>query len=123
QVQLFEMVKDLHVQGLRASDIVRQTRLSRGRVDKWLRLEQCPPRARKTPQPGLAEDFREPLLRLWEQGCHKGAGLLLRIRKLGYIGSLASLNRLLAPWRAAKRTAKGANRRVIQQVAHSAPAS
>jgi len=60
QVQLFEMVKGLHAQGLRASDIVRQTGLSWGRVDKWLRLEQSLPRSRKTPRPGMAEDFREP---------------------------------------------------------------
>jgi hypothetical protein len=53
QVQLFEMVKGLHGQGLRASDIVRQTGISRGRVDKWLRLEQCPPRSRKMPRQGL----------------------------------------------------------------------
>jgi hypothetical protein len=71
QVQLFDMVKGLYAQGLRASDIVRQTGMSRGRVDKWLRLKQCPPRGRMAPRPGMAEDFREPLLRLWEQGCHK----------------------------------------------------
>jgi transposase len=69
----------------------------------------------------MAEYFREPLLRLWEQGCHKGVNLLLEIRKLGYIGSLASLNRFLAPWRAAKRAANRASRRAGQQVEYSTP--
>ena len=123
QVQLFEMVKGLHAQGLRASDIVRQTGISRGRVDKWLRLEQCPPRSRKTPRPGMAEDFREPLLRLWKRGYHRGADLLMRIRKLGYIGSLTSLNRFLTPWRAAKRAAKRANRPDAGPIEHSSPAT
>ena len=123
QVQLFEMVKGLHAQGLRAIDIVRQTGISRGRVDKWLRLEQCPPRSRKTPRPGMAEDFREPLLRLWKRGYHRGADLLMRIRKLGYIGSLTSLNRFLAPWRAAKRAAKRANWRGAGRIEHSITAA
>lgn len=123
QVQLFEMVKGLHAQGLRFSDIVRQTGISRGRVDKWLRSEQCPPRSRKAPRPGMAEYFREPLLRLWEQGYHKGADLLIEIRKLGYIGSLASLNRFLAPWRAPKRARNRANRRAAPSVEPNTPAA
>jgi transposase len=71
----------------------------------------------------MAECFREPLLRLWEQGCHKGADLLSAIGKLGYIGSLASLNRFLAPWRAAKHAARRVSRRAAQQVELDAPAA
>jgi transposase len=72
---------------------------------------------------GHGRDFREPLLRLWKRGCHKGANLLIRIRKLGYIGSLTSLNRFLAPWRAAKRAARAANRLFAGPIGHSTPAA
>jgi len=44
KVALFQMVKGLHAQGMRAFEIVRATGISRGRVDKWLRLQECPPR-------------------------------------------------------------------------------
>ena len=71
----------------------------------WQTISSISVRSRKTPRAGMAEDFREPRLRLWEQGRHKGADLLIRIRKLGYIGSLRSLNRFLTPWRAAKHAA------------------
>ena len=38
--ELFRMV---HAHGMRAFEIVKATEISRGRVDKWLRLSECPP--------------------------------------------------------------------------------
>ena len=99
KVELFQMVKSLRAQGLTGSDIVRQTGICRGLVYKWLRLEECPPQSKKSPQPSMAEDFREELWRRWEQGQQEGKQLFAEIRKLGYVGSYASLMRFLAPWR------------------------
>ena len=104
--ELFGMVKGLHAQGMRAFEIVKATGISRGRVDKWLRLAECPPQNKMAPRPGMAESFREELRRLWEQGCQNGRQLLREIRKLGYIGSYTGLMRILSPWRAEKRTAE-----------------
>jgi hypothetical protein len=106
--ELFRMVKGLHAQGLRAFEIVKATGISRGRVDKWLRLEECPPQNKMAPRPGMVESFREELRRLWNQGYGNGKQLLAEIRKLGYIGSYSSLTVLLAPWREEKRAAERA---------------
>jgi transposase len=101
------MVKGMHARGMKASEIVRATGISRGRVDKWLRLAECPAlRHKKVPRPGMAEYLHEELRQLWDQGCHTGKKLLDEIRKLGYIGSLTSLNRFLQPWREEKRAAQ-----------------
>jgi hypothetical protein len=105
--ELFGMVKGLRAQGMRAFEIVKATGICRARVDKWLRLSECPPlRSKKAPRPGMAEYLREDLRRLWDQGCQDGTKLLDEIRKLGYIGSYSSLLRVLQPWREEKRAAK-----------------
>jgi len=106
KMELFGMVKGLHAQGMRAFEIVNATGISRGRVDKWLRLGQCPPQNKMAPRPGMPEYFREELRRFWEQGIQNGKKLLIEIRKLGYIGSYTGLARLLSPWREEKRTAE-----------------
>src|SRR5262249_40418311 len=77
-------------------DIMRQAGISRELADKWLRLEECPPRAKRTSRPGMAEDFREELWRRWEQGQQEGKQLFAEIRQQGYGGSYASLMRFLA---------------------------
>jgi transposase len=102
KVELFEMVKSLRAQGVKVSEIMRQAGISRGLVNKWLRVEECPPRAKRTSGPGMAEDFREELWRRWEQGQQEGKQLFAEIRQLGYIGSYASLMRFLVPWREAQ---------------------
>lgn len=102
KAELFQMVKSLRAQGLKGIDIMRQAGISRGLAGKWLRLEECPPRAKRTSQPGMTEDFREELWRRWEQGQQEGKQLFAVIRERGYVGSYASLMRFLAPWRAAR---------------------
>ena len=96
------MVKSLRAQGAKVIAIMRQAGISRGLANQWLGLEECPPRAKRTSRPGMAEDFREELWRRWEQGQQEGKQLFAEIRPLGYIGSYASLMRLLAPWREAQ---------------------
>jgi transposase len=104
--ELFGMVKGLHAQGMRAFEIVKATGISRGRVDQWLGLAECPPQNRMAPRPGMAECFREELRRMWDQGIQHGRKLMVEIRKLGYIGSYTGLARLLSPWREEKRIAE-----------------
>ena len=91
------MVKSLRAQGVKVSEIMRQAGISRGLVNKWLRVEECPPRAKRTSGPGMAEDFREELWQRWEQGQQEGKQLFAEIRKRGYVGSYASLMRFLGP--------------------------
>jgi hypothetical protein len=71
-------------------------------VDKWLRLDECPPQGKMAPRPGMAESFREELRQLWDQGCQNGKQLFAEMRQRGYIGSYTGLLRLLAEWRPEK---------------------
>ena len=109
KVELFQMVKNLRAQGVKVIEIMRQAGISRGLANKWLRLEECPPRAKRTSRPGMAEDFREELWRRWEHGQQEGKQLFAEIRQRGYIGSYASLMRFLSPWREARRAADKAS--------------
>ena len=81
------MVKGMRAQGMRAFEIVKATGISRGRVDKWLRLDECPPQGKMAPRPGMAESFREELRQLWDQGCQNGKQLFAEMQQRGYIGS------------------------------------
>ena len=108
KVALFEMVKSLRAQGMRAFEIVKSTGISRGRVDKWLRLKECPPQNKMAPRPGMPDYYREDVRRLWEQGWRNGKKLLAEIRKLGYVGSYSGLVAMVAPWREEKRAAETA---------------
>jgi transposase len=105
KVALFEMVKGMQAQGMRAFEIVKATGISRGRVDKWLRLSECPPQNKMAPRPGMAESFREELQQRWDQGCQNGKQLFVEMRQRGYIGSYTGLLRLLAEWRPEKVSA------------------
>ena len=102
KVALFEMVKGMRAQGLRAFEIVKATGISRGRVDKWLRLDECPPQGKMAPRHGMAESFREELRQLWDQGCQNGKQLFAELRQRGYIGSYTGLLRVLGEWRPEK---------------------
>ena len=106
--ELFGMVKGMQAQGMRAFEIVKVTGISRGRVDKWLRLAECPPQNKMAPRPGMPEAFREELRRLWDQGCQNGKKLLEEVRKLGYIGSYSGLVSLVSEWREERRGAEKA---------------
>jgi transposase len=94
---------------MRAFEIVKVTGISRGRVDKWLRLAECPPQNKMAPRPGMAEAFREELQRLWDQGCQNRRKLLEEVRKLGYVGSYSGLVSLVSEWREQRRTAEKAS--------------
>jgi hypothetical protein len=107
--ELFRMVKAMQGQGMRAFEIVKLTGISRGRVDKWLRLTECPPHNKMAPRPGMAEAFREELRRLWDRGCQNGRELLEEVRKLGYIGSYSALVSLVSEWREQKRVTEKAS--------------
>jgi hypothetical protein len=80
----------MRAQGMRAFEIVKATGISRRPVDKWLRLDECPPQGKMAPRPGMAESFREELQQHWDQGCQNGKQLFAEMRQRGYIGTGAS---------------------------------
>jgi transposase len=66
---LFEKVHRLRHAGMNASQIVRETGISRKRVDKWLRLAELPERNKMEPKMNSPAFFRDYLVRRWTAGC------------------------------------------------------
>lgn len=96
----FERVKGLLAAGKSLNDTMNETGLNWRTVAKWNQLEALPARQLSSKKPGLISEFQGYLSQLWTKGIKKGSHLLHEIKKLGYTGSRASLERLLLIWRA-----------------------
>ena len=96
---LFNTVHRLRQSGMNASQIVRETGLSRKRVDKWLRLAELPERNKMEPKVDSPAFFRDYLARRWKAGCQHVKTLMAELRVLGYTGCFSGLARFLSSWR------------------------
>ena len=105
QQALFEKVHGLRRAGRNASQIVRETGISRNRVDKWLRLAELPERNKMEPKMNSPAFFRDYLARRWKAGCHHVKTLLAELRTRGYTGCFSVLARFLSAWRVRKQGA------------------
>ena len=105
QQALFEKVHRLRHTGMNASQIVRETGVSRNRVDKWLRLAELPERNKMEPKMNSPAFFRDYLARRWAAGCHHVKTLLAELRTRGYTGCFSVLARFLSGWRAPRQGA------------------
>jgi transposase len=99
QQALFEKVHHLRHTGMNGSQIVRETGISRKRVDKWLRLAELPERNKMEPKMNSPAFFRDYLARRWAAGCHHVKTLLAELRTRGYTGCFSVLARFLSGWR------------------------
>ena len=91
QQALFEEVHRLRQAGMNASQIIRETGISRKRVDKWLRLAELPERNKMEPKMNSPAFFRDYLARRWAAGCHHVKTLLAELRTRGYTGCFSVL--------------------------------
>jgi transposase len=105
QQALFEKVHRLRHAGMNASQIVRETGISRKRVDKWLRLAELPERNKMEPKMNSPAFFRDYLARRWAAGCHHVKTLLAEVRTRGYTGCFSVLARFVSCWRAPRQGA------------------
>jgi len=103
----FDKVKGLLEVGKSLNDIMRETGLNWRTIAKWNQFETLPARNLSSKKPGLIAKFQEYLSQRWTDGVRRGRHLLHEIKKLGYSGSRASLERLLLNWRANGRSDPG----------------
>jgi transposase len=96
---LFETVHRLRDAGMNVSQIVRETGISRKRVDKWLRLPELPERNKMEPKVDSPAFFRDYLARRWSAGCHHVKTLMAELRTRGYTGCFSGLARFVSGWR------------------------
>ena len=90
---------------MNASQIVRETGISRKRVDKWLRLAELPERNKMEPKMNSPAFFRDYLARRWASGCHHVKTLLAELRTRGYTGCFSVLARFVSGWRDPRQVA------------------
>jgi len=95
----FDRVKSLFRLGRTAPSIVRETSLSRKRVDKWIRLDALPERKKMTPTTASPSLYHSHLSSRWAVGVTKIQWLLDEIRRLGYTGCRSRLADYISSWR------------------------
>jgi len=88
--------------------IARQVGVSIPTVRAYLRAGGPPDLTTRGPKPGACRDDHEAYLReRWRAGCHEGKALWGELRDRGYRGSLRTVQRLVAGWRAPDEPRRG----------------
>jgi transposase len=110
----FERVKGLLAAGRSFNETVRETGLNWRTIARWNQFDIFPARQLPSKKPGMISEFQGYLSQLWTKGMTKGRHLLHEIKKLGYTGSRASLERLLLIWRSNGKSDPGTSFRLIE---------
>jgi transposase len=88
---LYNQIKTLRQQGWTIPDIVAQVGVSKRTVQRFLRAEQFPARARRRRQPRQTDRYEAYLRQCVEAGCHNAAKLYREVKAQGYSGAYASI--------------------------------
>lgn len=95
----FAKVRAMYDAGETVAAITRKLRLTRRIVDKWVRLDSLPERARMAPKPSTPAKFATYLRDRWAAGQRNVRRLLQEVREQGYTGCYSQLAAFVAPWR------------------------
>jgi transposase len=95
----FAKVRATYDTGKSVAAITRELRLTRRIVDKWVRLESLPERARIAPKSNTPSGFAAYLPDRWTDGERNVRRLLQKVREQGYTGCYSRLAAFVAPWR------------------------
>jgi transposase len=97
------MLHAMRQKGLSYSEIARRTGYERRSVANWLKFLAPPDRRRAALNPTSPWYFETFLTQCWKEGNRCGRHLFHDVKKRGYTGSFANLERLLGAWRRAER--------------------
>ena len=95
----FAKVRAMYDAGETVAAITRKLRLTRRIVDKWVRLETLPERARMAPKTSTPAKFAAYLRDRWTAGERNVRCLLREVRKQGFTGCYSRLAAFVVPWR------------------------
>jgi len=95
----FAKVRALYDAGVTVAAITRKLRLTRKTVDKWVRLESLPDRARMAPKSSTPARFASYLRNRWAEGQRNVRRLLQEVREQGFTGCYSRLAAFVATWR------------------------
>jgi len=106
--QLYDKMVRLAATGWSKAAIGRQLGLHTVTVRAYLRAGGPPDLTTRSPKPGACRGDHEAYLReRWRAGCHDGKVLWGELRAQGYCGSLRTVQRLVAVWRAPDEPRRG----------------
>jgi len=106
--QLYDEMVRLAATGWSKAAIGRQLGLHTVTVRAYLRAGEPPDLTTRGPKPGACRGDHEAYLReRWRAGCHDGKALWGELRGQGYRGSLRTVQRLVAGWRAPDEPRRG----------------
>jgi len=94
----FAKVRAMYDAGKTVAAITRELRLTRRIVDKWVRLEFLPERARMVPKSTTPARFAVYLRERWAEGHRNVRRLLEEVRAQGYTGCYSRLAAFIAKW-------------------------
>jgi hypothetical protein len=92
----FAKVRAMYDAGKTVAAITRELRLTRRIVDKWVRLESLPERARMAPKSSTPSRFATYLRGRWTDGERNVRRLLQKVREQGYTGCYSRLAAFVA---------------------------
>jgi transposase len=92
---LYRQIKTLRQQGLTMNAIVGQVAVSKRTVQRFLRAEQFPARARRRRQPCQTDRYEAYVRQRVEAGCHNATQLYREVQAQGYAGAYPSIYHLV----------------------------
>ena len=105
---LYDEMARLAAVGWSKAAIARQVRVSIPTVRAYLLAGGPPDLTARGPKPGACRGDHEAYLReRWRAGCRDAKALGQELREDGYCGSLRTIQRLVAPWRAPDEPRRG----------------
>ena len=106
--RLYEEMVRLAAAGWSQAAIARQVGVHAVTVRAYLRAGGPPDLTTRGPRPGSCRGGHEAYLReRWRAGCHDAKALWRELREDGYRGSLRTVQRFVAPWRAPEEPRRG----------------
>lgn len=92
---LYRRIHTLRQQGWTVSAIVAQVAVSKRTVQRFLRAEQFPARARRRRQPCQTDRYEAYVRQRVEAGCHNATQLYREVQSQGYAGAYSSIYHLV----------------------------
>lgn len=98
----YDEIHRQHQSGASIRAISRSLGLARPTVLKYLYAADVPQRRVRRRVPRQTDPFIDHLRKRWQSGCHNARRLFQELVDLGYVGSEASVRRLVAAWRTSR---------------------
>ncbi len=104
RLALYNLILDLHGQGISARSIALKLDVHRETVSKYLRADGFPERANRKYR-SLADPHESFLRERWLSGCQNARILWGELKERGFQGAYSSVRRFVARWRTGDRSA------------------